>query len=339
MKALIWTEQRALCLADRPRPTVDRPDDVLIRVAQTGICGTDRSVLLGKFDARPGVVMGHESVGVVAEKGSAVTTLEVGQRIVVNPTLHCGTCVACLRGRVNFCANKAGTEVGVDRDGAFADYVLLPARFCHALPPEMTFDRAVGIEPLACALHNIESARVAAGETVVVVGGGPVGAVCAFAAERCGAEVVVVEPDPFRRNECSRIFGDRGPRIRVRAPGDADVCRRGDVVIDTVGNLLAECLDYASQAARVVVMGYDSRATATIRPLEILQRGLSIIGAGDYDSHLFPRAIDLARGLPLERIITHRFSLIDFAEAFGRLSATPHEPYRALKVLIVPEPR
>ncbi|KOT96179.1 hypothetical protein ADK70_09850 [Streptomyces rimosus subsp. pseudoverticillatus] len=338
MKALVLTERRTVSLVDHPKPAATAPDDVVVRVVQTGICGTDRSVLVGKFPAEPGVVMGHEAVGTVEEVGAAVTAHKPGDRVVINPTLYCGSCPSCLRGHWDFCANKAGTEVGLDLDGAFAEFIRLPERFVHAVPEGMDFDRAVGVEPLACALNNVEAGRLRAGETAVIVGGGPVGVVCAMAAHHYGARVLLTEPDPYRQELCREVFArDFGGRVTVRPPDDPDLAGRGDVVIDTVGNLLEQSMAYAATRGRVVVMGYNSKASATVRPLEILQRGLQIIGAGDYNSRLFPRAIELARWLPLERLVTHRFPLERHEEAFAALAAAPGTPYSALKVVLVPE--
>ncbi|CAM5648054.1 L-threonine 3-dehydrogenase [Streptomyces rimosus subsp. rimosus] len=267
------------------------------------------------------------------EAGAAVTAHKPGDRVAINPTSDAGSCPPCLRGHWDFCANKAGTEVGLDLDGAFAEFIRLPERFVHAVPEGMDFDRAVGVEPLACVLNNVEAGRLRAGETAVIVGGGPVGVVCAMAAHYYGARVLLTEPDPYRQELCREVFaGDFGGRVTVRPPDDPDLAGRGDVVIDTVGNLLEQSMAYAATRGRVVVMGYNSKASATVRPLEILQRGLQIIGAGDYNSRLFPRAIELARWLPLERLVTHRFPLERHEEAFAALAAAPGSPYSALKV-------
>ncbi|MCP9943830.1 alcohol dehydrogenase catalytic domain-containing protein [Streptomyces somaliensis] len=339
MKALVLTEQRTLSLVDRPKPEAAAPTDVVVKVAQTGICGTDRSVLVGKFPAEPGVVMGHEAVGVVDAVGPAVTRHKPGDRVIINPTLYCGGCPTCLEGHWNFCRNKAGTEVGLDLDGAFAEYIRLPERFIHRMPDGMDFDRASVVEPLACALNNLEAGRLQAGETAVVVGGGPVGAVCALLAHHYGARVLLIEPDPYRRELCRRVLSHTGDgRVDVHAPDGTGLDRRGDVVVDTVGNLLEQSMEYAADRGRVVIMGYNSNASATVRPLYLLQRGLHIIGAGDYNSRLFPTAIELARWLPLEKLITHRFPLEEHGAAFAALAPEPGAPYSALKVVLAPEP-
>ncbi|MET3988069.1 alcohol dehydrogenase catalytic domain-containing protein [Streptomyces sp. PvR034] len=338
MKALTLTAERTLTLVDHPKPEPTRADDVVIRVVQSGICGTDRSVLVGKFPAEAGVVMGHEAVGVIDSTGPGVTRFAVGDRVIVNPTLYCGNCPACLEGHWNFCGHKAGTEVGLDYDGSFAEFVRLPELFCHAIPDGMSFDRAVVVEPLACALNNIEAGRLTAGETVIVVGGGPMGVVTAMAAQLYGARVLLVEPDPVRQQLDREVFDapEFCGRVTVHTPDDEELTERGDLVVDSVGSLLEQSMGYAAVRGRVVIMGFNSNASATVRPLDLLQRGLQIIGAGDYNSQIFPKAVELARTLPLERVVTHHFALADHEEAFKALAAVPDAEYTALKVVLVP---
>jgi threonine dehydrogenase-like Zn-dependent dehydrogenase len=328
VKALVLNEDRTLQLVERPRPVCQAPDDVIIRIAQTGVCGTDRGVLLGKFHAEAGVVMGHEAIGEVAEVGAGVTTLQPGDRVIVNPTLYCGLCRPCREGALNFCLNKAGTEIGIDRDGAFAEYMRLEERFLYAIPDGMPDDRAVLVEPLACVLNNVEAGGLRPGDDVVVLGGGPIGALVALVAEHFGATVRLAEPDPYRRATVAALL----PGVGVQSPEQL-AARSATLVVDTVGSLLERACELAADRGRIVVMGFHDRATATVRPLELLQRGLTIVGAGDYNSLLFVRAVELARRLPLERLVTHRVPLDGYAEALDAIGVTGR-PYTGMKVVI-----
>lgn len=333
MKALVLTEERTLALSERAAPSVTRPDDVIVRIRQTGVCGTDRSVLVGKFPAATGVVLGHEAVGVVEAVGPGATDLRPGDRVVANPTLYCGSCDACLRGRLNHCTRKTGNEVGIDRDGSYAEYLVLPEAFWHRIPDEISDDKAVLVEPLACVLSNVDAARMTPGTPVTVLGGGPIGLLFALVTTYLGSPTALVEKDPFRRGFAEDLLGS-GRNAPARVVGAADPrAAAAPVVVDTVGSMLEIALDLVAVGGTVVVMGYDSRATSKVTPLDLLMRGITIVGAGDYNSHIFPRALDLARFLPLERLVTHRFALDRFDEALAALAGTGGG-YAAQKVVI-----
>ncbi len=338
MKALVLQEDRSLRLVDRPRPHATAADDVVVRVTQTGVCGTDRGVLLGKFPAQPGVVMGHEAVGEVVEAGDGVTTLKPGDRVVVNPTFYCGLCDWCRRGALNFCLNKTGNELGIDRDGAFAPYLRIAERFLHAIPDGMPDDTAVLIEPIACVLNNLEAARLQPGDDVLVLGAGPIGVLAALVADHLAARVGLVERDPYRREAAAKYFaGIPGCAVRLCEPGEP-APGSASLVVDTVGQLLEEACTLVRNMGRVVVMGFDGRARSEVRPLDLLQRGLSIVGAGDYNGLVFPRAIELAQRLPLAGVVTQHVPIEDFTGALAALglTATVGAGYSGMKVVIQP---
>ena len=335
MRALVLNDSLKLELVERARPAIAGSRDVLVRVYQTGVCGTDRSVLVGKFSAAHGVIMGHESVGEVAEIGADVTNLAVGDRVIVNPTLYCGRCGPCLDERTNFCLNKVGTEVGIDRDGSYADYLVLEDRFLHRIPDGVSYDRAVLAEPLACVLNNLDAAQLTPGDWVILIGGGPIGLLCAMAARYLGSPVTVVERDEYRRKQALKLLTDIFPDgITVVSADGMTSLPPGPVVIDTVGNQLAFAVDLAAPAGTVVIMGYDSRAEINVQPLKILQRGLRIVGAGDFKGPHFLRAVALTARLPLEKLVTHHFSLEEHEAAFAALAVGTNQSYRALKVVI-----
>lgn len=335
MRALVLNEFLKLELVERERPAVKGPRDVLVRVYQTGVCGTDRSVLVGKFSAAPGVIMGHEAVGTVAQIGPDVTDLAVGDRVIVNPTLYCGRCESCRAGRMNFCLNKTGDEVGIDRDGSYAEYIVLEDRFLHRIPDGVGYDRAVVTEPLACVLNNLDAAQITPGDPVIVIGGGPIGVVCAMAARYLGSQVTVVERDDYRRRQARELLADTfADGIDVVSKDEVATIPQAPTVIDTVGNQLELAVDLTATAGTAVVMGYDSRAEVSVQPLKILQRGLRIVGAGDFNAPHFPRAVELTAHLPLEKLVTHYFSLEEHETAFAALATGSASGYSALKVVI-----
>lgn len=336
MKALVLSDNaRQLNLTDIEPPQITAPDDVVIDVIQTGICGTDRSVLVGKFTAAPGTIMGHEAVGTVAVIGTAVTTVTVGDRVVINPTLFCSDCPQCRKGQFNHCLNKHGNEVGIDRHGSFAQQLVLPAQFVTPIPDTVPLDRATLFEPLCCALSNVAAADPRPGDIALILGGGPIGALAAIAAAHGGAETTIIETDPTRRQLLDDAFDH--PDMPAIAIADTTALTGGpqaDIVVDAVGTLLELGVTALKPNGTVVVMGYNDSATATLRPLDVLFGGLRIVGAGDYNFPRFQQAVDIGARLPLEQLITHKLDLADHEHAFSLLSAQPGAGYQALKVVL-----
>ncbi|HEU4409061.1 MAG TPA: alcohol dehydrogenase catalytic domain-containing protein [Polyangiaceae bacterium] len=339
MKAIVFKQERVVSLEQRPDPAVERADDVIVKVEATGVCGTDRNIVLGRFPARPGVILGHESVGTVAAVGAEVRELAVGDRVVVNPTLYCGRCEFCRRGAFNFCDHKTGQEVGVDRDGTFATFVRLPARFLHLLPADLPLERAVFVEPLACVMNNAEAVDLQPFDDVAILGGGPIGLVFALYAQRFSRRTVVVERDTFRLS-FARKLGVAAVDGASAAWPDAVIAacggRRPSVIVETSGVLLDAAVDLVRKGGRIAVMGFNGHIAAGFKILRIVNNGIRVVGAGDYNAPVFPAAIDLAAELPLDRLITHRLPLDEHARAFQLLIEAGDRPdhYGAMKVLI-----
>ena len=343
MRALVYLAPGAVALQQRPIPTLVAPDDVLVKIVGSGVCGTDRKILLGHFPARPGVILGHESVGVIAGRGPAVRSLADGDRVVVDPTLYCGGCDWCRRGATNFCRHKQGTEVGVDRDGTFADYIVLPERFVHRLPETIDFARAVLIEPLACVLNNLSVAAVTCDDVVAVLGAGPIGMLCGLVSGRTARRVVMVETDPYRLMAAQRRFShvmDAADAKSVKAVVDTAGGQRPSVVIDTTGIGLDHALALVADGGRVILMGFNSTYRVSLSPLYLIHHGISVLGAGDYRAEVFPVAVALAPELlELTNLVTHEYPLEGYADAFDTLGGVlspdgATTAYGAMKVVI-----
>ncbi|HMD14759.1 MAG TPA: alcohol dehydrogenase catalytic domain-containing protein, partial [Bacteroidota bacterium] len=144
--------------------------EVLIQVQACGVCGTDVHIVEGSARSAPPVVLGHEYSGVVTDVAKRVTDVSVGERVAVDPNISCGTCFFCRRGLVHLCENLRA--LGVDIDGGMAEYCIVPLRQVYILPQAMIPEVAVFIEPVSCAIHGIDLAKIKTGDTVVIVGGG-----------------------------------------------------------------------------------------------------------------------------------------------------------------------
>ncbi|PZF81668.1 zinc-dependent alcohol dehydrogenase family protein [Jiangella anatolica] len=192
MRAVVIEKPGEISVRDVPDPAPG-PGDVIVAVGACGLCGTDLHIAAGEFPPSPyPLVPGHEFAGVVAEVGPGVTTgLAVGDRVAVDPSLFCGHCRQCRRGRGNLCENWGA--IGDTVDGAFAEYVAVPAANCYRLPDGLTFAQGALIEPVSCAVHGLRRLGVEPGERVLVLGAGTMGLITTQLLAAAGARVSVVD--------------------------------------------------------------------------------------------------------------------------------------------------
>ena len=202
MNALVLTEYNHLEMQDRPRP-VPATDELVVRVATCGICGSDVHGFDGSSGRRiPPLVMGHEAAGVVAETGANVREFRAGDRVTFDSTIYCGECRFCRAGQMNLCDRREvlGVSCGdYRRDGAFAEYVLVPERIVYKLPDAMPFEEAAMLEAVSVALHAVAVSDVRGGETALVIGAGMIGLLTLQAALAAGcSRVFIADVDATR---------------------------------------------------------------------------------------------------------------------------------------------
>ena len=194
MKALELIAASTFDLVEIPVPEPG-PDDLLVAVRSCGICGSDIHGMDGSSGRRiPPLIMGHEASGVVERCGSAVTDWSGGDRVTFDSTIYCGQCCYCRSGRVNLCGNREVLGVSTPdfrRQGAFADFVLVPARICHRVPDDVPFEEAAFAEPVSVALHAVNRVKVRDGESAVVVGAGLIGLLVVQALRRAGCTNII----------------------------------------------------------------------------------------------------------------------------------------------------
>ena len=323
-------------LESAPRPTLQREDDVLVRVQAAGICGSDLHILdvPPSHPARPGVVLGHELTGEVVDAGDGADRLKPGVRVVIEPNIACLACAYCQRGLTNQCL--ALSSIGVTRDGGWAEYCLAPARQLHPLPAGMAVELAALAEPLSCVLGATSKVKVQPGEAVVVLGGGPIGLL--FLQVFCAAgarEVIVVEPQAGRADSARALGATEvlDPRSQdVREAVLARTAIGADVVVDAVGSQVATALSVLRRGGAAVLFGVNDLAQATLRQFEITRYEYRILGSyiGAFN---FPLTLQvLASGaVDAHTMVTHRLGLGDVKAAVGELRAG-----RAIKALLLP---
>lgn len=342
MKALVLEEYNRLVLREMPSPR-PAPGELLIRVAACGICGSDVHGFDGSSGRRiPPIVMGHEAAGVVAEIGDGVTRFAPGDRVTFDSTVFCGECPFCRRGEVNLCDRRQvlGVSCGdYRRAGAFAEFVTVPERIAHRLPPSLSFAEAAMLEPTAVALHAVAVSQLRGGETALVLGAGMIGLLTLQAARAAGCSRVFIADIDATRLDLAQKLGATdvlhlsGPDLarEILAQTGTGV----DVALEAVGR--EQTIDTAIAAVRkggtVTLIG-NITPQVTIPLQAVVSRQLRLQGtaasAGEY-----PEAIDLiARGvIQVKPLITAVAPLEDGPRWFDRLHA--HEP-NLMKIVLTP---
>jgi (R,R)-butanediol dehydrogenase/meso-butanediol dehydrogenase/diacetyl reductase len=254
MKAAVLEGPKKLVIKDVPMPTIDK-SEVLIKVHACGICGSDLPVFkLGPFRERQ--ILGHEFTGTIVELGQGVKNWEIGHRVVVDPIIPCGECYWCKKHQYNICSVFAVT--GVTTDGAYAEYVKVPAYQLYRIPDEVGFAEGTLFQPMSGAQHAVRISNMQLGDTVAVFGAGTIGLFAMLWAKALGAEKVIavevverriavaktiadVVLNPTKSNvveEIQKLTDDIGPHAVIECSGNTqaqsqalDVVRKGGCVV------------------------------------------------------------------------------------------------------------
>ena len=280
MRAAVLERPKHIVVREMPVPKVG-PRDVLIAVKRAGICGTDVHMLNGHFalESLP-VIPGHEFSGVVAAVGSEVSRIAVGTRVTADINVGCGHCFFCRKNEVLLC--KEMYQLGIHRNGGFAEYAAVPERLVLPLPDEMPFAIAALTEPLSCCVRSHARSGIRPGESVLVIGAGPIGNLHVQLARVSGAAPIIVADLNTQR---LAIAAESGADVTVADPDELDGVvrdltdgRGADVVIESVGNaaLYDKTFSLVRPGGRIVAFGVAGPdARSTFSPLQVV---LSEIG-------------------------------------------------------------
>ena len=329
MRALVYRGPGEIGVEDRPDPQPG-PDEVLLRITATGICGSDLHGYTGENKRRhPGQIMGHETVGRIAAVGSNVSdaALQPGRGATVNPVIGCGECERCAAGTEQLCARRRVIGVNKEIQSAFAELMLAPARNVVLLPDSIPEEYGALVEPLTVGYHAAVVGNVGPDDLVLVIGGGPIGQAAALGARRLGARrVVVSELNPARRALVDKLaFATIDPRAgNLPQQVEASLGRPATVVLDAVGisRTLSDGLMSSGLGARVVLVGMGAREI-TLPAFEVSTYERSIIGAFTYRSREFRETAEWVASQPdgLQHLIDDRVDLDGASDAFARLAA------------------
>lgn len=335
MRALVLEKFGDLAVneLDSPRPGAG---EVLIRIQLTGICGSDLHGYTGASGRRvPGQVMGHETVGRIAAAGTD-TDFDVGTLVTVNPVVGCGSCAPCLQGHEQYCGTKRVIGVDASRPAAFADYLLAPAANTIPLAEDMPTEYGALIEPLAVGYHAAVRGSVENDDTVLVIGGGPIGQAAVLGAQRLGTtRIVVSEPSLGRRQLCEQLGAvtcdpNNGP---VADQVSTLFGAQPTVAIDAVGNdtTIADALTATPLGGTIVLVGM-AVPQAQLDTFAVSTGERCLIGSFSYTAREFADVAAWVATAPrvLASLVHKTVPIEDANQAFADLAAGSDIPGKIL---------
>lgn len=346
MKAAVFVGPGELELQEVPIPEVG-PGDVLLRVGANTVCGTDGRILRGEKSAgvAKGVVLGHELAGYVIEVGSEVTGFKVGDLVGVLPTLPCGVCLYCMEGEENLCEDSS--IFGYDVNGGLAEYVLIPkaailAGCAFVADPKLAPEQVSMAEPLGCVLNGADNYQVHVGDTVLIIGAGPIGLLHLQVARLSGASQVIVSDPSDARRDYATQFGathvidptKEDLQAFVRSLTDG---RGADVAVICIGvaPLVSQAMVCVKKRGRVSLFaGFPKGVDASIDPNIVHYNEIFISGASNAsrESHKLALRLISEGKIDVGSLVTHKYALGDVFEAIN--FATSGD---GIKIAVVPE--
>ncbi len=346
MQAVVYHGVNDVRMEEVPVPEIG-PGEILVRVHTCGICGTDlKKIATGSHSAPR--IFGHETAGVVAKVGEGVRKFSVGDRVVVFHHIPCGECYYCRHKTFAQCATykKVGCTAGFEPSGGgFAEYVRvmdwIVDKGTVRIPDGTSFEQASFAEPVNTCIKGIETLRLEAGETVLVMGQGPIGLILATLAKRAGARVITSDLYPERLT-IAHSFGlnltiDASKSDGVQTVRGMTEGRGADAVILAVGGtgLIRPAMDAARPGGRVLLFAQTVRDEVTIDPAAVCVDEKALLGSYSASVELQEESVRFVmnREMDLERLISHRFSLASGVEAL-QLAAHPRPD--SMKIVIQP---
>ncbi|BFT32153.1 L-threonine 3-dehydrogenase [Alteromonas sp. D210916BOD_24] len=330
MKSLVKAKaEKGIWLQDTPKPEVGH-NDLLIKIRKTAICGTDMHIYNWDEWSQQTIpvpmVVGHEYVGEVVDMGQEVKGFKVGDRVSGEGHITCGHCRNCRAGRVHLCRNTEG--VGVNRPGAFAEYLVIPAFNAFKIPDNISDELASIFDPFGNAVHTALSFDLV-GEDVLITGAGPIGIMAAAVAKHVGARhVVVTDINPYRLELAKKMGATRAVDVSKEDLKDVmnelGMTEGFDVGLEMSGVPAAfrDMLNKMNHGGKIAMLGIPPKDVA-IDWNQVIFKGLVIKGI--YGREMFETWYKMASllqsGLDLSPIITHTFSIDDFQKGFDTMGS------------------
>jgi threonine 3-dehydrogenase len=321
--------EKGIWMTDVPHPECGH-NDVVIKIRKTAICGTDMHIYQWDDWAQNTIpvpmTVGHEFIGEIAEVGPEVTGFKIGDRVSGEGHITCGLCRNCRAGRRHLCRKTLG--VGVNRTGAFAEYLVIPASNAFKIPDNISDDMAAIFDPFGNATHTALSFDLI-GEDVLITGAGPIGAMAAAIAKHVGARnVVITDVNDFRLDLAKKMGATRTVNVSRESLKDVmselGMHEGFDVGMEMSGNDMAfrsmlECMNHGGKIAMLGIPGKDT----LIDWNQVIFKGLIIKGIYGREMYetWYKMVAMLQSGLDISPIITHRFKVDDFQQGFDTMES------------------
>jgi Threonine dehydrogenase and related Zn-dependent dehydrogenases len=343
MKAAVLVKPGHIEIQEMDVP-VPGPDEALVRVKAVGLCGSDVHYYehgkIGPYVVTKPIILGHEAAGEVVAVGGEVRHLKPGQRVTIEPGVTCGRCEYCKSGRYNLCPDVRFLATP-PYDGAFCEYIAIRADFLYPIPDSMSYEKAALIEPLSVGLHAVRRGELKPGETVIIMGMGPIGIMTLLAARAAGAgRVIGVDLERFRLERALEMGADAVINLREEDGAEAlnrlTGGRKADLAVETAGNGRAaqSALQSVRRGGRVVLVGLPQEDATPFNIPYIVDNEIDVRGVFRYHN-TYPTgvAVMAAESLNLDPLVTDRMSLDETPLAFEKAI---REKNSTLKIVIAP---
>jgi len=335
MKAVTVISPENLEICEVPMPEIKNGDDILIKVKSGGLCGSDIHIYHGhnKSATYPRVI-GHEFAGEVVSMGEGVKDLTIGDHVVADPVISCGTCYPCLVNRHNVCSNLKA--LGVHTDGGFREYIVLPQKNVHKISNDIKWEEAALIEPFTISAQVLSRGGVTQKDTVFIMGAGPIGLCILQAAKRLGAKCFISDlidqrlklAEEFGADFIINPSGKDVKEVIMEATGGAGV----PVVIDTVciPESFEMAVKLATPAGRIVLLGFTS-TPSQIAQFDIVSKELDVRGTR-LNNHKFPEVIEWfdKKEVNPRPLVSRIFHFTDTLKAIEQVENHPNETIKVV---------
>jgi len=336
MKAAVFEKEGVLVLKEVEVPKITKDDQVIVEVEACSICGTDVHITAVPpgYIATPNTILGHEFVGKIVSKGSAVNHLEIGDRVVANPNNYCGNCVYCRKNMPNECQNIEA--LGIDYDGAFAKYCCISGKVAYKISKDVPSEVAACAEPLACAINGLNKVNIKPGDSAVVIGSGPIGLIISMLLKASGAsKIFLLETVPYRIDFAKRLgIATVINPINESAKDIVNAATEigADFVFDVTGSQAVPSIDLVRKGGTVVLFGVNKRAVSQLAQSEITTKEIAVLGTWLANA-TFPEAVNMIeqKAIDLGALVTDVIPLDEIHTGLDKLRKG-----QAVKIIVKP---